>query len=125
MKKLSLSLIFSVLAMTLFAQNPTIVSTNTQNKHLVFEEYTGVNCGYCPYGHQLLNEFSDYYPGTIVINIHQGYYAAKYTTQWGDALANQTNLNGYPAFTLNRNTTDCQVLNYYANGVNVILPQVL
>lgn len=119
MKKLSLSLIFSVLAMTLFAQNPTIVSTNTQNKHLVFEEYTGVNCGYCPYGHQMLNEFSDYYPGTIVINIHQGYYAAKYTTQWGDALANQTNLNGYPAFTLNRNTTDCQVLNYYANGVNV------
>ena len=50
MKKLFLSLIFSVLAIVLFAQTPTIVSTNPQNKHLVFEEYTGVNCGYCPAG---------------------------------------------------------------------------
>ena len=35
-----LSLIFSVLAIVLFAQTPTIVSTNPQNKHLVFEEYS-------------------------------------------------------------------------------------
>lgn len=120
MKKLFLSLIFSVLAIVLFAQTPTIVSTNPQNKHLVFEEYTGVNCGYCPAGHEWLNEMADYYPGTVVINIHQGVYAARYTTQWGNSLANQVASSGYPAFTMNRKTNNnCKIINYYSNDYNV------
>lgn len=120
MKKLFLSMALSVLAFTLFAQTPTIVSTAVQNRHLVFEEYTGVNCGYCPVGHEWLGEIAGYYPETVIINIHQGVYAARYTTQWGDALAAQTNLSGYPAFTMNRKTnSNCKVVNYYSNNVNV------
>jgi hypothetical protein len=42
-------------------------------------------------------------PGRVFgINIHQGGFAAMYTTQWGNALANQTGLEGYPAGTVNR-----------------------
>ncbi len=82
-----------------FAQ--TIVSTSVQHRNVVFEEYTGINCGYCPNAHAQLNSYAQQNPGTVVINIHQGAYAAgTYTTQWGDALAGQTNLNGYPAFTI-------------------------
>ena len=82
----------------------TIVSTEESNKNVVLEEYTGINCGYCPDGHKRANELAAANPGRVfLINIHQGSYAANtYTTQWGNALANQTGLQGYPSGTVNR-----------------------
>ena len=88
---------------TVMAQ--TIVSTQPQNRNVVIEEVTGVNCQYCPDGHRIVNEIIDANPGRVVgINVHQGGYAngSGYTTQYGDALANQTGLDGYPAGTVNR-----------------------
>lgn len=82
---------------------PTLVKTEPSNRNIVIEEYTGNNCGWCPAGHKTANEISDLYPERVVtINIHQGMYAANYTTDWGDALAAQTGLTGYPAGTINR-----------------------
>lgn len=94
-------------AATLFAAGAmmaqTIVSTEPSNKNVILEEYTGVNCGYCPDGHRIGNEIMAENPGrAFAINIHQGGYAASYSTPWGDALAGQTGLNGYPSGTINR-----------------------
>lgn len=93
------------LALGAMAQ-PTFVSTTPANKNVVLEEYTGTNCTWCPDGHKRANEFAVANPGRVVlINIHQGSFAGSnpnYKTQWGDALANQTGLQGYPSGTINR-----------------------
>ena len=103
MKKTLLLLAVSMLSVGAWAQ--TIVSTQPQNRNVIIEEFTGVNCQYCPDGHRIVNEIIDAHPNRVAgINVHQGGYAqgSGYTTQFGDALANQTGLSGYPAGTVNR-----------------------
>lgn len=104
MKKIVLSLLGLFSAFAVSAQTPQFVSTEPANKNVIIEEYTGINCGYCPAGHKIVREYEEANPGRVFgINIHQGGFAANtYTTQWGDALANQTGLTGYPAGTVNR-----------------------
>jgi thiol-disulfide isomerase/thioredoxin len=88
---------------------PTIVSTDPENRNVVLEEFTGIHCVYCPSGHHIAHELmlahpDDFFP----INIHQGGYAnpnpgePDFKTPFGDALAAQTDLQGYPAGTINR-----------------------
>ena len=106
MKKTFLISVFLVVCAILFAQVPTIVSTTPSNKNIVLEEYTGKGCTYCPDGHKKANQIAAANPGrVVVINIHQGSYASgtpNYTTSFGNSLANQTGLTGYPAGTVNR-----------------------
>ena len=105
MKKLLLSITICALAVFgLYAQNEQFVPTTPSNKNVVLEEYTGINCGYCPDGHRIANQIASAHPGRVfVINVHAGSYAANtYTTQFGNALANQTGLDGYPSGTVNR-----------------------
>ncbi|MCC8145591.1 MAG: Omp28-related outer membrane protein [Bacteroidales bacterium] len=103
--KAKLLLIFCILAGSAL-QAQTFVSTEPSKKNAVIEEYTGVNCGFCPDGHRITNEIAAANPGRVsVINIHQGYYAVEspyYKTPYGDALAGQTGLTGFPAGTVNR-----------------------
>lgn len=82
----------------------TIVSTAPSNRNVLIEEYTGINCGCCPDGHKKANAIQAAHPDRVnIINIHQGGYAANtFTTQWGNALAGQIGLEGYPAGTVNR-----------------------
>lgn len=105
MKKIILSLVGLFLTIASMAQ-PTFVSTQPSNKNVVLEEYTGINCGYCPDGHKRANQFAAANPGRVVlINIHQGSFAGNnpdYKTEWGNALAGQTGLTGYPSGTINR-----------------------
>ena len=91
----------------LFAQ--TIVSTNPENKKVILEEFTGIHCTYCPDGHRLANLIADSNPEDVfLINIHQGNYAnpsseePDFRTEWGNAIAGQSGLAGYPAGTINR-----------------------
>ncbi|MDR0789544.1 MAG: T9SS type A sorting domain-containing protein [Bacteroidales bacterium] len=101
MKKLILSVLG--LALSIGATAQTIVSTTPQNRKVVLEEFTGVNCQYCPDGHRRANEFAAAHPGDVsLINIHTGGYAVRYTTPWGNAIGSQTGLTGYPAATINR-----------------------
>ncbi len=107
MKHLFVFLALAGFAVSVTAQ--TIVSTSPQPKNVVLEEYTGINCPYCPDGHRIANELMETYPGRVfAINIHQGSYASPstgqpdYRTSFGDALAGQTNLTGYPCGTINR-----------------------
>ena len=103
MKKIVLSLFGLLAAFAVSAQTPEFVSTQPANKNVVIEEYTGINCGYCPDGHRIVKEYEEANPGRVFgINVHAGGYAAMYTTQWGNALMNQTGLQGFPSGTVNR-----------------------
>ena len=99
--------LFSYLAS--FSQ--TIVSTDTENKKIILEEFTGIYCTFCPDGHAIANAIKAENPEDVfIINIHTGGYAVPnpaindpdYRTSFGDAIANQSNLTGYPAGTVNR-----------------------
>ena len=103
MKKVLFLIAASLFGTGLSAQ--TIVSTQVEKRNVFIEEYTGVNCQYCPDGHKRANEVCATYPGHAwAINIHQGGYAqgSGYTTQWGDGLAGQYSISGYPCGTTNR-----------------------
>ena len=103
MKKIVLSFLGLFAAFAVGAQTPQFVSTEPANKNVIIEEYTGINCGFCPDGHKIVREYEEENPGRVFsINVHAGPYAAMYTTQWGNALMNQTGLQGFPAGTVNR-----------------------
>ncbi|NVO20838.1 MAG: Omp28-related outer membrane protein [Bacteroidetes bacterium] len=106
-KLLLLPILILTITMGLMAQ--TLVSTDPQGKNVVLEEFTGIHCQYCPDGHRIAQGIADANPGRVVlINIHQGSYAVPsgsepdYRTPFGDALAAQTGLTGYPSGTVNR-----------------------
>ncbi|MBQ2376258.1 MAG: Omp28-related outer membrane protein [Bacteroidales bacterium] len=103
MKKIVLSFLGLFTAFAVSAQTPQFVSTEPANKNVIIEEYTGINCGFCPDGHKIVREYEEGNPGRVFgINVHAGGYAAMYTTQWGAALMNQTGLQGFPSGTVNR-----------------------
>lgn len=113
MKKVLFAVASLVLGYGTFAQ--TIVSTEVQKRNVVIEEYTGIGCSYCPLGHQNVQSYANQHEGRVVaINIHQGGYASGYkpnfTTQYGDALASQCEIGGYPAGTLNRTGSSATAL---------------
>lgn len=127
--------ILSVFALLLFAGfsvfGQTFVSTDPSNKNVILEEYTGVNCGYCPDGHRIANQIAAAHPDRFwAINIHQGSYAnttPDYRTPFGDALAGQTGLTGYPAGTINRHVFSGSVTSLsrssWSSATNTILSQ--
>ncbi len=105
--------LFSLLIIILFSSAPlmaqTIVGTDPENKNVVLEEFTGIYCGYCPQGHIIAQGIYNNHPDDVVlINIHQGGYAnpnpgdPDFRTPWGNAIAGQSGLVGYPAGTVNR-----------------------
>lgn len=102
MKKMLFLAVVMLLSSALLAQ--TFVSTEPSNKNVILEEYTGINCGYCPDGHRIANQIMQLHPDRVwTINIHQGVFAANtYTTQWGNALANQAGVSSWPVGTINR-----------------------
>ncbi|MFY0672506.1 MAG: Omp28-related outer membrane protein [Bacteroidia bacterium] len=108
MKKIYLLLLVTAFGFEAMAQ--TFVSTSAEKKNAVLEEFTGIRCTFCPDGHKRAQELKDANPKDVVlINIHQGGYATKqtesepdFTTKWGDDIAGQSDLSGYPAGTVNR-----------------------
>ena len=87
----------------------TLVSTEPQPKNVVLEEFTGIHCGYCPDGHAIGQALLDNNPNRVaLLSIHQGTYAnpeedePDYRTIWGDSLAIQAGVSGYPMGTINR-----------------------
>jgi hypothetical protein len=109
MKKFTLLSILFMLTGGLFLSAQTLVSTDKQPRNVVLEEFTGIHCQYCPDGHRIAQAIADANPGRVtLINIHQGSFATPgtgepdYRTPFGDAIANQSGLTGYPAGTVNR-----------------------
>lgn len=133
MRKIA-TLLFSVLILTTMVQAQTLVTTQVTNKNAVLEEYTGIHCQYCPDGHAIAQSILDNNPGrAVAIMIHQGSYASPsagepdYRTPFGDALAGQTGLTGYPSGTVNRHvfsgTTTAMGRGDWTAASNVIMGQ--
>lgn len=106
-KSLFITMLTILLAVNIYAQE--IVTTRPQLKAVVLEEFTGLNCGFCPQGHAIAAAILAENPEKVsVIAVHQGYFAEPnegqpdFRTSFGDPLAGQTNLEGYPAGTVNR-----------------------
>ena len=106
-KKITLGVLLSFFGLCAIAQ--TIVTTNPENRKVILEEFTGVNCTFCPDGHAIAQALQDNNPDNIfLVNIHSGGYAVPngnqpdFRTQWGEAIDDQSGLVGYPAGTINR-----------------------
>ncbi len=100
-------IVMTISTTTLLAQ--VIVGTDPENKNVVLEEFTGMHCVFCPQGHAIAQAIQNAHPDDVsLISIHTGSYAVPsgnepdYRTQWGDAIAAQSGLVGYPAGTVNR-----------------------
>ncbi|MCU0361083.1 MAG: Omp28-related outer membrane protein [Bacteroidia bacterium] len=118
MKKLLLVLSGSLLlSSALFAQLP--VSTSPENKKAVLEEFTGVNCTWCPAGHVIANNIKAADPNNVIlINIHSGAFAnvnpgdPDFKTPEGNAIDAMPGMGitGYPAGTMNREVLSGSVM---------------
>jgi hypothetical protein len=68
------SLILACLPTVIFAQ--TLVSTDPQSRTVLLEQYTGINCGFCPNDHLEATAILNSYPDKVVaLNIHAGPFA--------------------------------------------------
>ena len=108
MKKKITFIVSFIMACT-FVFSQTIVGTDPENKNVVLEEFTGIHCVFCPDGHAIAQAIYNAHPDDVIlINIHQGSYAVPsgsepdFRTPWGNAIAGQSGLVGYPAGTVNR-----------------------
>jgi len=104
---LSVMLLF---AFPLFCQ--TIVSTTPENKKVILEEFTGINCQFCPLGHSAAKNIKDNNPGNVfIIKYHPPSssftlpyvsFRPDFRNAFGDPIQAQTGLTGYPQGTVNR-----------------------
>ncbi|HPW65820.1 MAG TPA: Omp28-related outer membrane protein [Salinivirgaceae bacterium] len=136
MKKFFIAL-FALIPLANSAQ--TIVSTTPQNKNVVLEQYTGINCPYCPEGTTVANQIYNANPTRVVIiAIHAGNYAnpsagqPDFRTSFGTGLMGQTSLTGFPAGTVNRHVFSGYSMTsggtamgrgYWSSAANQILAQ--
>ena len=102
--------IFILSSLTIWASAVTAqgipVSQNTSNRNALLEEFTGVNCQFCPDGHRIADELVAANPGRVVaVNIHSGSYASDPTDfriQDGESLDNTFSITGYPTGVVSR-----------------------
>lgn len=82
----------------------TFVSKTPQTRNIILEEYTGINCGYCPDGHKRGDELHAAYPDKVwQINIHAGSFSAgTYNTPEGTVLNTSFGVSSYPAGVVSR-----------------------
>jgi hypothetical protein len=127
-----------------YAHSQTFVSTTPENRKAILEEYTGVNCVFCPQGHVIANNIVNANPdNAFIINIHQGNFSTPgagqpdFRTPFGNAIVLQSYNNslsgfGYPAGSVNRNVFaglsihsgfTAMFRNNWANGANQIIAQ--
>ncbi|MFM9055225.1 MAG: Omp28-related outer membrane protein, partial [Bacteroidota bacterium] len=92
-----------------FAQLP--VDTTAQLKNAILEEFTGINCVYCPDGHKIASQITAANPGrAFAVNIHTGGFATPsagqpdFRTADGNAIAAipGMGITGYPQGAVSR-----------------------
>ncbi|MDD3280599.1 MAG: Omp28-related outer membrane protein [Bacteroidales bacterium] len=117
------------------------VSKTATNRNVLLEDFTGINCLFCPDGHKIADEISALYPDDFFhINIHAGNFARDtFTTTEGTALDNVFNkkynssgalFKAYPQACINRELikeTDTADAAYVASRMywNGIVTQLL
>ncbi len=110
MKQKSL-LSFFILLTSAFSFAQTIVSTTPENKKVILEEFTGINCVFCPDGHAVANSIQNNNPGNVfLVNIHAGGFAAPsgsqpdFRTTEGNGIRAYFGANFYPSGMINRHS---------------------
>ena len=95
----------SICASALMAQGIP-VSQSPSNRVALLEEFTGVNCQYCPSGHSIADGLVNDNPGSVVaVNIHAGTFAPSnpdFRIQDGENFDGSFGQHGYPAGVVNR-----------------------
>jgi hypothetical protein len=123
MKNITKVLFAGALALPMIGSAQVNVGTTPENRNAVIEEWTGINCVYCPTGHAAVQTAIDNNVGDVVgINIHSGGYAAPsggqpdFRTPEGTVLDGAFPISGYPASTLNRRTIGGEQVYHPANS---------
>ncbi|WP_297511426.1 Omp28-related outer membrane protein [Flavobacterium sp.] len=139
MRKITLSLFFTTFY-SLLSFSQTIVSTTPQNRKVILEEFTGINCVYCPQGHTIANNIKNANPNNVfLVNVHVGGFSTPgagqpdFRTPFGSGFTGQAGVTGYPAGTVNRTqfsglaqnggTGTAMNRNNWTNATNQILAQ--
>ncbi|NLE63738.1 MAG: Omp28-related outer membrane protein, partial [Bacteroidales bacterium] len=84
------------------------VSKTSQNRNVLFEEFTGIGCQFCPNGHRITDSLATLYKGNCFhINVHAGKYAEGKTpdlttTEGNELLQGFMDGSGYPTGLTNR-----------------------
>lgn len=111
MRQTILLLSFLSLPLAAAAQETYQVSTDVQKRKILLEEFTGVNCGWCPEGHMIAQQLLNGMAGdAFAVNVHAGHYSTPsagepdYRTDEGTELAAylKTSEAGYPCGAVNR-----------------------
>jgi thiol-disulfide isomerase/thioredoxin len=101
--------------LTLFAFAPvlaiaqSLVSTEPQNRTALLEDFTGINCGYCPDGHLIMANLAAQHGDKLVnVGVHANLYAVPsgsqpdFRTPDGDIIDAFFPISGYPSGVINR-----------------------
>ena len=111
----------------------SFVDKTPLNRNVLIEEFTGVNCTYCPLGHRISDSLADLYEGhCFPINIHAGPYASTVpnfmTEEGNELLSSFFDATGYPAgmvgrlyWTVNSDQNFCLHPNYFP----YLVPEVM
>jgi len=135
MKKIFTLCVLAATTLTASAQLP--VSTTPGPKNALLEEFTGINCVYCPDGHKIAKQITDANPNrAFAVNIHTGGFATPsagqpdFRTPDGNAVAAIAGMGitGYPQGAVNRKlygtaTAFAMSRSVWAAAVNAILAQ--
>ena len=105
---------------TAFAGSVT-ASTVPQEKNALVEHFTGIKSEQSAEGHRILNGLMVTHPGRIFcINVHTGVYADNtYTTDFGNELIRQADINAFPAGTVNRQVFESYAMDTLNNGTAI------
>lgn len=111
MKKKILLFEASIIALLLTScdpglKNPTIPNSFPK-KHLI-EEFTGQDCGYCPYGMDCISEFVQNDSNWITILHHYGYQSDNFSVPGSSKITSQLKVQGAPSMSINRQSTQTQ-----------------
>ena len=80
------------------------VPASFPKKHLI-EEFTGQDCGYCPYGMDCIHDFIGNDTNWVLILHHYGYTADHFSVSGSKTITTALNVSGAPSSAINRANT--------------------
>ena len=107
MKKINLLAIIGLASLAFTACNEPSgpIPESFPKKHLI-EEFTGQDCGYCPYGMDCVHEYIANDTNWIVVLHHDGYSKDHFTVTGSSTITNALGVSGAPSITIDRFKTN-------------------
>ncbi len=109
-------------------QEPEFASKLQQNRNVLIEELTGINCQYCPAGHAVANNIVNNNLGRVwAVNVHSGIYAPtsypNFNTTASAAICNAFTNGSFPSGIVNRSTSTAESRSYWSNTTSYRLSE--